>query len=478
MRSTSASCLRALPLLAALAATPALAEPVSADIAQLLQSMQERLSRLEVRNAELEQRLRESAPASAGEAALSDRVEDLEHEVVALSRKPDPMQALDGISVGASLVVVAQKASGGSDANELTARADIEVELPMGSIGDAEGRLFGHLRAGDGDGVDGAVGAFAPTNSMAFGNTPQPVLMQAWYQLDIPVGGGSGNLGQVEVTLGKIDPFGFFDGNNIADDESEQFLNLAFIHNPLLDAGGDIGVGEHGASPGLRLAYVSDLNGGNHITTSLAYFGAGDDGANYTDSFNNGLVIGQVEYAGKTFGGMDGAYRLYAWSNGRAWDYFNALGENVDDGVGNDDGTCDAGEVCDEPTLRERHTGWGLSLDQQVSANASLFARYGHSTRGNLTFDRAYTLGAQFGGAAWGRGSDRIGVAYGLLKTSGTQKLAQGVTGDEHMFEAYYAFQLNDNLSLTPDFQWIRNPAGDETAKDVTVWGLRAKAAF
>lgn len=478
MRSTSATCLRALPLLAVLATTPALAEPVSTDIAQLLQSMQERLSKLEARNAELEQRLLDAAPASGKEAALSARVEDLENEVVALNKKPDPLAALDGISAGASLVMVAQRASGNSDASELTARADFEVELPMGSIGDAEGRLFAHLRAGDGDGVDGAVGAFAPTNSMAFGNTPQPVLMQAWYQLDIPVGGKSGNLGQVEVTLGKIDPFGFFDGNNIADDESEQFLNLAFIHNPLLDAGGDIGVGDHGASPGLRLAYVSDINGSNHITTSLAYFGAGDDGANYADSFKDGLVIGQVEYAGKTFGGMEGAYRLYAWSNGRAWDFFNALDENVDDGVGNDDGTCNVGEVCDVPTLRERHAGWGVSFDQQVSANTSLFARYGNSTKGNLTFDRAYTLGAQFGGAAWGRENDRIGVAYGLLKTSDTQKLAQGVTGDENMFEVYYAFQLNDNLSLSPDVQWIRNPAGDETAKDVTVWGLRAKAAF
>jgi carbohydrate-selective porin OprB len=37
---------------------------------------------------------------------------------------------------------------------------------------------------------------------------------------------------------------------------------------------------------------------------------------------------------------------------------------------------------------------------------------------------------------------------------------------------------LNEHLALTPDIQWIRNPAGDRHADDVTVVGLRAKAAF
>jgi hypothetical protein len=445
--------LRALPLLAALATAPALAEPASADIAQLLQSMQARLDKLEARNAELERRLAETAPAAKDES-LKARVEDLEHEVVALGKKPDPLEKFDGISAGASLVLVAQRASGGNDASELTARADIEVELPMGSIGDAEGRLFAHFRAGDGCGVDNPacddadpLGSFAPVNSMAFGDINSPVLMQAWYQLDVPVGGASGNLGRVEVTLGKIDPFGFFDGNNVADDESEQFLNLAFIHNPLLDAGGDIGVGEHGASPGLRVAYVSDVNGGNNVTASLGLFGAGE-GADFMDSFEKPMVIGQVEYAGKIFGGLEGAYRLYGWSNGSAL-------------------------KLDEVT-QERHTGWGVSVDQQVAEHVTLFSRLGFSTRGEVNFDRAYTLGAQLDGGLWGRENDRIGLAAGWLKASNES----GMSGTEKPLELYYAWQLNDHIQLSPNVQWIRDPGGDSSADNVTVWGLRAKASY
>lgn len=444
MRSTPAIRLRALPLLAALAATPALAEPATADIAQMLQTMQERLNRLETRNAELERRLAEAAPATKDEA-LKARVEDLENEVVALTRKPDPLERFEGVSVGASLVMVAQKATGGVEANELNARADVEVELPMGSIGDAEGFLFAHLRAGDGEGLD--TGAFATSNSMVFGDINSPVLMQAWYQLNVPVGGDSGNLGQVEFTVGKIDPFGFFDGNNVADDESEQFLNLAFIHNPLLDAGGDIGVGEHGASPGMRLAYVSDINGGNNVTASLGLFGAGE-GADFTDSFVKPLAIGQLEYAGKTIAGMEGTYRLYGWSNGSAL----AL-----DGV-----------------TEERHTGWGVSIDQRVSDHVTLFTRVGLSTKGEVGFDRAYTLGAQLDGGLWGRKTDHIGLAAGWLKASDES----GMTGTEKPLELYYAWHLNDHIQLSPSVQWIREPGGDTSADSVTVWGLRAKASY
>jgi hypothetical protein len=157
-------------------------------------------------------------------------------------------------------------------------------------------------------------------------------------------------------------------------------MNLAFVHNPLLDAGGDIGVGTHGASPGVRLAYVSDINGGNHVTASLGLFGAGA-GANYINSFSKPMTITQLEYAGKTWKGLQGTYRIYGWSNANTFDQVNDVDAN--------------GEFDDNP---EKHTGWGISVDQQFSGHATLFARYGHSTKGTLAFDSTWTLGAQING--------------------------------------------------------------------------------
>lgn len=443
--------LRALPLLAILAGAPALAEPSSADIARLLESLQQRLTQLEARNAELERRL-------AGEP-LAVRVEEVETAVLAIQKKPDPLSKFEGFSAGASLTLVAQRAEGGArDESQLSARADIEVEMPLGSIGAAEGKLFAHFRAGDGDGVN--PGAFAAPNATAFGNTPQPVLMQAWYQMDLPVGAAGGELGQVEVSVGKIDPFGFFDGNNVSDDESEGFLNLAFVHNPLLDAGGDIGVGAHGASPGIRLAYVSDLNGGNHLTASLGVFGAGP-GADFTDTFRKPFTMAQVEYAGKIFGGLEGAYRLYAWNNANTFDQVNDLDGN--------------GVMDDTP---ESHSGWGISVDQQVSDAITLFGRYGHSGKGVLAFDRAFTLGGLIHGAAWNRADDRIGLGLGWLRSSQEYQAANPGFGTEQITELFYVWQANEQFHLSPSVQWIRHPSGDPGLGNVTVLGLRAKASY
>jgi high affinity Mn2+ porin len=244
-------------------------------VAQLLQAMQERLTRLEARNAELERRLAE--PVRLPDS-VEARLEDVETEVLTLAKKPDPLAKFDGVSVGASLIMVAQtprvarsmqpNLSARADRSRIAGRFDRPCRrqdfCPFPRWRRRWRRWRGHT-----------AGTFATANATVFGNQASPVLMQAWYQLDIPVGAASGNLGRVELTAGKIDPFGFFDGNNIADDESEGFMNLAFVHNPLLDAGGDIGVGTHGASPGLRVAYVSDINGGNNITASLGVFGAG-----------------------------------------------------------------------------------------------------------------------------------------------------------------------------------------------------------
>lgn len=448
--------LRALPLLAAFTCPAALAEPSAADITRLLQNMQERLATLEARNAELDKRLADAGKA----AALAARVEDVENELVALRKQPDPLARLSGITAGASMTVVGQDASGGGltgAGSQLSTRYDVEVELPGGSIGAAEGKLFAHFRGGDGAGISAP--SYSSLNATAFGNQNSPVLMQAWYQLDIPVGADNGNLGRIEATVGKIDPFGFFDGNNVSDDESEGFLNLAFVHNPLLDAGGDIGVGQHGTSPGLRLAYVSDINGGDHVTASLGVFGTGT-GANYTGTFHKPFSIAQLEYNGKVMG-LEGSYRAYAWNNSQAFDRVNDLDAN--------------GAFDDTP---EKHTGWGVSLDQQVTDSATLFARYGRSSRGTMAFDRAVTLGGQLAGAAWGRPDDRVGLAFGWLPSSKEMKAANAGFGTERETELFYVWQANEHVHLTPSVQWIDHPGGNPNLKDVTVLGLRMKASY
>ncbi len=459
-------------VLGCMVAVPAFATSDVELLIQEVRRLSERVEHLEATN----RRLEASAGASARVEEVVARVEDVENEVLAIRRQPKPFESLDGVAAGASLVMVAQRASSGTvdghDESQLNYRADVEVELPAGNIGDAEGKLFAHFRLGQGGGLGrlnptytGAVNSIGfelENGGVAASGDSVALMAQAWYQLDIPVGfAGKGEMGRVEVTVGKIDPFVFFDQNNIADDESEAFLNNVFVHNPLLDSGSDVGADLYGFSPGARFAYVGDVNGTNNWGVSLGLFGSGN-GAHFDTSFSKPFLIAQAEYNGKTWRGLEGGYRLYAWSNGRS--------ESL------------AGD-------EERHAGWGISADQRVARGLTLFGRLGQSTRGEVRFDRAFTLGGQLDGTLWGRAADRAGLALGWLRTSnefrdtGPDDDGDGIAdyrprGAERQAELYYAWQLNDNLQISPSVQWIGRPGGDADADAITVWSLRAKAAF
>jgi hypothetical protein len=339
-------------------------------------------------------------------------------------------------------------------------------------MGDAEGKTFGHFRFGQGNGI-----ALRPT----YGSTPNTtafqtgagaddsfgILAQAWYQLTVPLFGEGLKANAREhlyLTAGKIDPFVFFDQNAAADDESARFMSNVFVHNPLLDSGGDIGADAYGFAPGAIVQYVNSRDKGAEWGLSLGAFGSGP-GANFSGSLAGPFVIAQAETAAR-FNFLPGNYRAYLWHNGRGAGY---------DGI------------------ERRHSGIGFSADQKVTDDVTLFGRYGHQLKGQVRFDRALTLGAELAGTSWARGADGLGLAFGVLRTSkdfrndsasvdadgdGIADFGYQASGGEKQFELYYRYKLNGNVELTPDFQLIRQPGGDAAAPTVKVFGLRAKLGF
>jgi high affinity Mn2+ porin len=507
MKMNSALRFSALAVAGMIASIPAQAG--EADLIKEMKRLSARLEALEKRNQELENRL--ATPVAAPAATLEKRVaqleeskaqveqslnserlsdkdseeimrlKDVEFRVLSMQKQARTIESLEGISVGASLVMVGQSANSaaiaaGSNKSELNYRGDISVTLPGGEIGNAEGSIFAQFRVGQGNGLALNNTYSSTPNSTAFSLTnsddASAILAQAWYQLDVPLpfGGHKPNSREhLEINAGKIDPFVFFDQNVAADDESAKFLNNAFVHNPLLDSGGDAGVDAYGFTPGFRLAYHSELSKPKFWRASVGVFGSGN-GASFDDSFKKPFVIGQLEFGRKLFGGLDGNYRAYAWTNGQNIAYQNEVGPEL-----------------------ERHSGWGLSMDQRVGDAATLFARFGQNVDGQTRFDQALTLGAELGGSDWGRSGDGLGLAMGWLKTSsdfkqnsssldadgdGLPDFAYAANGTEQLAELYYRIRLNNKLELTPDFQWIANPGGDKSAPDAKVWGLRAKVSY
>jgi hypothetical protein len=232
-------------------------------------------------------------------------------------------------------------------------------------------------------------------------------------------------------------------------------MNNVFVHNPLLDSGGDIGADAYGFQPGAILKYENSSEKGGEWALSLGAF-ASDTGANFSGSSRSSFVIGQAEMNTR-IAYLPGTWRAYAWSNGRAQNYDSA---------------------------QRRNTGWGLSVDQKVHVDLTLFGRYGHHSAGKVAFDRALTLGAELEGTLWRRSADSLGVALGRLRTSADYRAdslavaGYQANGSERQTEVYYRFKLNDAIELTPNFQWIRNPGGDGTAATIKVAGIRAKVGF
>lgn len=437
-----------------------------------------RIEKLEARNRELEKAL-ETDRLNEKEPELVTRLKAVEFQALSMQKQARQIEALEGISVGASLTGVVQRVNANSTvtgARETRAnyRGDITVALPAGEIGDMEGKIFTHFRLGQGNGVGLRPTYTSTPNTLAFqtaANQPDDsyaILAQAWYQLTVPLPRGGHkphSRERLELNAGKIDPFVFFDQNAAADDESARFMNNAFVHNPLLDSGGDVGADAYGFSPGIRLAYVNEQAKPESWGASLGVFGSGP-GANFSGSLSQPFAIGQIETSRRFFGGLAGTYRLYAWRNGRVQDYNGA---------------------------QRSHSGLGLSADQRVGDALTLFGRYGHQLSGKVRFDRALTLGGEIGGQYWSRSADGLGFAAGWLRTSGEFKrdsatvdagrdgipdFGFAATRAERIGELYYRFRVNKQLEITPDFQLIQRPGGDPGAKTVRVLGLRVRVGI
>lgn len=464
---------------AAFAADPA-ADPavaLRAEVARLIERLEQaeqRIQVLETANQKMTQSLN-SDRISEEEPEIVTRLKAVESQAQSIQEQARMVEALSGISVGAALTGVVQQVDAdgsatGEDETRQNYRGDVSITLPGGSMGNADGRVFAQMRFGQGDGVMMRPTYTSTPNTTAFevSGVDNPdssfaILAQVWYQLDIPLplgGYKAASRQHLHVNIGKIDPFIFFDQNVIADDETRGFMNNVFVHNPLLDSGGDIGADEYGYSPGARLAYVNEINSANIWGVSVGAFGtetAEDSAADFSGSPDRPLLIGQLEAATRLIRGYTGNYRAYVWRNGRVDEF---------------DGATDA------------HSGWGVSIDQRVSDSLTLFGRYGQRVSGDAAFDRALTLGAVLDGNSWRRSADGVGLAFGLLHTDPSYRQATAAdmslagyaaSGAERVAELFYRYRLNGNIEITPNLQFIGNPGGDDSASDTLVVGVRTQ---
>jgi high affinity Mn2+ porin len=105
--------------------------------------------------------------------------------------------------------------------------------------------------------------------------------------------------------------------------------------------------------------------------------------------------------------------------------------------------------------------------------------------------DKSFTFGFQWDGDLWKRNQDRFAIAYVRNNLSADHKsyLEKGgygfLIGDgklnygsEQIIEAYYSMHLTKQIFLSPDYQFVINPAYNKDRGPVHIIGLRLHAEF
>ncbi len=376
-----------------------------------------------------------------------------------LKRVPgEPMKLMEGLELGAGATMVVQgtdnvnNSSDGQMLNksrtDVSYTADITLSKEFKEI---NSRAFLHLEGGQGAGLEDNLILYSNVNRDADDHENVRVT-ELWYEQGL-------FKDKVAITFGKLDPSAYFDQNEIANNETTQFLGRIFRNSPVLEFPDN--------TAGIRLAYMPK----EWLELGYGVFDGNDDWEKIGDNLFN---IGQVHFK-TNFSNLPGNYRFYGWNN------------NVNHT-----------KWLDTEKTKEAAYGFGLSFDQKVTDIVTAFCRYGWQNpkvynpdimaTGDLNYSltHSWSTGFQVEGKPWGREKDVLAFAVGQAipskdyKKYTTQIIDPKAKPEGHL-EAYYRIHVNDHLSLSPDFQYVWNPFGKDVADDTSgifVGGMRAQVDF
>ena len=246
------------------------------------------------------------------------------------------------------------------------------------------------------------------------------------------------------ASLGKTHPENWMDVNAFANDQYTQFIGLPFVNDPVLDSEDEYTpLLEIGFSPFKELGLLALAS-----STTRQLLDAKHHKDSYRDIFDDMFFGGQVTYS-PLFHGLQGHYRLLGW--------VASYGHPKLDGSG------------EEP-------GWGVTLnvDQMVHKNVGLFSRISVYNQDVYSTSWFWSFGGQVTGLVPQRQNDNLGLAVAGLKANEDT----GNSDFEYHLEGYYRISFLRHFAVTPDIQYVINPAGDSGNDNIFVGTLRGEAWF
>jgi len=282
------------------------------------------------------------------------------------------------------------------------------------------------------------------------------------------------------LSVGKFNMGDFFDQNSFSHDPRSQFMNWALMDNAAWDypantRGYVIGAYTELGQPTWTVRFAATMNV-THENSSL------------WDAKILKANTETVEFEKRySIGGQKGVFRVLGFlNNGKFGSYSQAIALSP------------ANPVVDTTQRYGRHKyGFGLNAEQYLNKDLGLFARAsyndGHTETWFFTeIDRSVTFGGVLKGTAWKRIHDDAGLGFIINGLSAPHRnyLAAGgygfLIGDgklnygpEMIGEFYYKFDVYDKkFFLSPDYQFIVNPAYNKDRGPVQVLSLRAHVEF
>lgn len=282
------------------------------------------------------------------------------------------------------------------------------------------------------------------------------------------------------LTAGKFGMADFFDGNEFSHDARTQFMNWALMGNAAWDypantRGYTIGAIAELGQPGwaLRFAFTMATTEANGAVWDAKIGKASTQTVEFEKNY--------------TLNGQKGTVRALAFINqGKLGSYQQAINLSPT-----------APDVETTQSYGRHKYGFGISAGQYLTPDLGVFAKAsyndGHTQTWYFTeIDRSVSFGAQLNGTRWKRKDDELALAFvgnGLSAPHRNYLDAGGygfLIGDgrlnyapEMIAELYYKLNAYQNkFFLSPDYQFIVNPAYNKDRGPVHVFSIRAHIEF
>jgi len=129
----------------------------------------------------------------------------------------------------------------------------------------------------------------------------------------------------------------------------------------------------------------------------------------------------------------------------------------------------------DEREAAATPDGWGanISFSRSVSEHWIPFIRAGYAKDGGSLLEKTLSAGFVYQTVP---GGNQLSIAYNWGKPNDSTWGPD--LDDQHTLEVFYRIQLWKEVAITPDIQYIRNPALNPDDDSLWVFGLRGRLAF